>query len=268
MKHTDSAALLATIAPVTLQCGGLIVRVARTSEDFRAIRDLRRISFRQLDGRDDSDAFDPIFAHLMVRDSTTDDLVASARLHVLTGDMLGPGRSYAAQFYDLDPVLARFPRTIEVGRICLSRSAPPDTARALLSALARHCWSLDAQALLGCASFRGADPERHGPALDWLRRYHLAPVYLRGRRVAAHAVDLPHLADPAGRDALACMPTLLRLYLGLGGWVSDHIVIDTDLDTLHVLTVVPVDAIPPARRRSLLAPMKVGTFLPIASQPN
>ena len=49
------------------------------------------------------------------------------------------------------------------------------------------------------------------------------------------------------------MPPLLRTYLGMGGWVSDHAVIDRDLDTLHVFTGVEVGAIPDRRKRALRA---------------
>ena len=34
------------------------------------------------------------------------------------------------------------------------------------------------------------------------------------------------------------LPPLLKFYLRLGGKVSDHAVIDRDLDTLHVFTYV------------------------------
>jgi L-ornithine Nalpha-acyltransferase len=36
------------------------------------------------------------------------------------------------------------------------------------------------------------------------------------------------------------LPPLLRTYLGMGGWVSDHAVVDRELDTLHVFTCVEV----------------------------
>ncbi len=49
------------------------------------------------------------------------------------------------------------------------------------------------------------------------------------------------------------VPPLLRMYLAMGGWVSDHAVIDRGLDTLHVLVAVPVADIPPARLRALTA---------------
>jgi L-ornithine Nalpha-acyltransferase len=60
------------------------------------------------------------------------------------------------------------------------------------------------------------------------------------------AGDTPDLAA-----AMAQMPPLLRTYLAMGGWVSDHAVLDRDLDTLHVFTAVEIAAIPPARARAL-----------------
>jgi L-ornithine Nalpha-acyltransferase len=47
------------------------------------------------------------------------------------------------------------------------------------------------------------------------------------------------------------MPPLLRTYLAMGGWVSDHAVVDRDLNTLHVFTGLEIRAIPPARARLL-----------------
>jgi L-ornithine Nalpha-acyltransferase len=48
------------------------------------------------------------------------------------------------------------------------------------------------------------------------------------------------------------MPPLLRSYLAMGGWVSDHAVVDRDLNTLHVFTGLEIRAIPEARARRLL----------------
>ena len=55
------------------------------------------------------------------------------------------------------------------------------------------------------------------------------------------------------KAALAALPPLLRFYLSLGGWVSDHAVIDPQLDTLHVFTCVELARMPKARRESLRA---------------
>ena len=55
-------------------------------------------------------------------------------------------------------------------------------------------------------------------------------------------------AQEAARNA--ALPALLRAYLALGGWVSDHAVVDRDLGTCHVFTCVELDRLPPARRRA------------------
>ena len=55
------------------------------------------------------------------------------------------------------------------------------------------------------------------------------------------------------KKANADMPPLLRTYLLMGGWVSDHAVIDRDLNTMHVFTAVDIKAIPQARKRLLRA---------------
>ena len=67
----------------------------------------------------------------------------------------------------------------------------------------------------------------------------------------ATADRLAGLIDP--RRAMAAMPPLLRTYLMMGGWVSDHAVMDRQLGTMHVFTGVEIRAIPPARRRLLHA---------------
>jgi hypothetical protein len=39
----------------------------------------------------------------------------------------------------------------------------------------------------------------------------------------------------------------------MGGWVSDHAVLDPDLDTTHVFTALTIAAIPAPRTRALRA---------------
>jgi hypothetical protein len=58
---------------------------------------------------------------------------------------------------------------------------------------------------------------------------------------------------PDRRQGMLRMPPLLRSYLAMGGWVSDHAVVDTDLNTLHVFTGLEIQAIPAARARALRA---------------
>ena len=53
------------------------------------------------------------------------------------------------------------------------------------------------------------------------------------------------------KKANADMPRLLNIYLLMGGWVSDHAVIDRDLNTMHVFTAVDIKAIPQELKRLL-----------------
>ena len=55
------------------------------------------------------------------------------------------------------------------------------------------------------------------------------------------------------KSGMLRMPPLLRTYLTMGGWVSDHAVVDTHMNTLHVFTGLEIAAIPPARARLLRA---------------
>ena len=58
---------------------------------------------------------------------------------------------------------------------------------------------------------------------------------------------------PDAKKAMLRMPPLLRTYLTMGGWVSDHAVVDPKMNTLHVFTGVEIAAIPPVRKRLLRA---------------
>ena len=58
---------------------------------------------------------------------------------------------------------------------------------------------------------------------------------------------------PDLKKAMQRMPPLLRSYLMMGGWVSDHAVVDHEMNTLHVFTGLEIGAIPIARKRLLRA---------------
>jgi putative hemolysin len=108
--------------------------------------------------------------------------------------------------------------------------------------------------LFGCSSFHGTDADDHLDAFALLKDGHLAPRRWLPR---VKAPDVFRFAQklrrtkPDARRALSGMPPLLRTYLMMGGWVSDHAVVDHDLNTLHVFTGLEIAAIPPARARLL-----------------
>ena len=229
-------------------------RIAETEDDLRAAQRLRHHAFRTArglpPGRDglDHDPLDATCRHLLIECGGA--LIGTCRLRVFA-DGRGLRDSYAALFYDLGPLTGYGQPLLELGRFCIA-TGDPDALRTAWAALTRVVDAEGVGLLFGCSSFDGAEPARHRAALSLLAERHLGPAALRPRRAGGEAVTLcPGGDDP--RAAVAQMPPLLRTYLAMGGWVSDHAVIDRDLDTLHVFTAVEIAAIPPARARLLRA---------------
>ena len=227
-------------------------RLARSPADMAATLALRQHCFRARRGLagDDADRFDLTCQHMLVTRGVDGDLVASFRLQIWPQGQ-GLSNSYAAQFYDLAPLTLHPGPTVELGRFCLhSADGDPDILRLAWASLTQLVDQAGATLLFGCSSFDGADPARHLAAFGYLARHHLGPETIRPGRRAAQVIDLLGLPPPDARPAL---PPLLKTYLAMGGWVSDHAVLDRDLDTVHVFTAVDIAAIPPARARALRA---------------
>lgn len=252
---------------LALSKGRYAARLAETPGDLCRAQELRHLAF--IAGRGvaadgarakageagrDADAFDAPCAHVLIEETATKTLVCCFRLLPLAGGHQ-VGRSYSAQFYDLS-ALAGFPGPMaEVGRFCLHPDwHDPDILRLAWGALTRFVDATGTEMLFGCSSFPGSRAEPHLEAFALLKEAHLAPprwrpgvkapqVFRFARSLRGRAPDL--------RRALLAMPPLLRSYLLMGGWVSDHAVVDADLDTLHVFTGLEIRAIPPARARLL-----------------
>jgi putative hemolysin len=226
--------------------------LTRADADVAAALALRQLMFRTRRGltgtQGDADRFDAICDHMLVTNTQTGALVGCCRVLRLAS---GPEvhRSYAAQFHDLTTLHQITDPLIELGRFCLHPDhSDPDILRLAWGLLTRLVDHDNARLLFGCTSFDGADPAPHRPALAWLARQHLRPFPC----LAPERIDLAPLAALAP-DRPPALPPLLRTYLAMGGWVSDHAVIDRDLNTLHVLTGLDVTAVPPARARALRA---------------
>ncbi|MFM7656472.1 MAG: GNAT family N-acetyltransferase [Paracoccaceae bacterium] len=243
-----------------LEAGAWVARMAEGAADVERAQALRHLCFRAARGLTaepgrEADRFDAWCQHLMIEDRAG-RLVGGFRALILPADRIA--ESYSGQFYDLAPLARRDGRVLELGRFCTHPEARhPDILRLALAAITRMVDMGGVGLMFGCSSFEGADPLRHGQALAYLGRHHRAPFGAGPGRGSAEAVALPDLPfDPKGAEA--GLPPLLRSYLALGGWVSDHAVIDRDLDTLHVLTAVEVATIPPARARALRALAREG----------
>ncbi len=234
-------------------------RLAASPADIGACQALRWSCFRatpqEPEGRD-ADAFDAICTHVLVEETQSGALVCCFRLLPLTaGDEIA--RSYSAQFYDLAALAAYPGKMVEMGRFCVAPGArDPDILRVAWGAMTGYVDREGVQMLFGCSSFHGTEAAAHLNAFALLKDRHLAPrrwlprvkapdVFRFARRLRGMQPDL--------RAAAQAMPPLLRTYLMLGGWVSDHAVVDRDLGTLHVFTGLEIARVPAARARALRA---------------
>lgn len=239
--------------------GRYAARLAQTPGELVRAQHLRWLAFRARRGGAegaDADRFDPLCRHVLIEETATGALVACFRLLPIAGGA-EIGRSYAAQFYDLARLAAYPAPMLEVGRFCIHPARrDPDILRLAWGAMARHVDETGAGMLFGCASFPGTSAGAHLDAFAMLKERHLAPRHwlprVKAPRVFRFAERLRRRAPDAGRAARA-MPPLLRSYLAMGGWVSDHAVVDAELDTLHVFTGLEIAAIPAARARALRA---------------
>lgn len=234
--------------------GRYLVRTADCAGDLHRAQTLRAIAFRGATGGRDADGFDARCRHMLIEDRASGTLVATFRvLPLLSGTDVG--FSYAAQHYELSALSSYPDPMLELGRFCLHPDwHDPDILRLAWASIARFVDAEGAKLLFGCTSFKGTDAAVYLDSFAVLRDGHLAPrrwlpqikapqVFCFGRQLQVWQADR--------RRGLIGMPPLLRTYLAMGGWVSDHAVVDADLGTLHVFTGLEIGRIPPARVRAL-----------------
>ncbi len=240
-----------------LRKGRYVARIAQTDADILVAQQLRTLTFRGADSTGvDADIFDPVCKHILVEEAKTRTLVCCFRLLPLPNGA-EIGQSYSAQYYELSALQEFSGPMVEMGRFCIHPDwKDPDILRVAWGAMTRYVDEAGVELLFGCSSFKGTEAEDYMDAFALLKEKHLAPKRFLPRVKAPNVFRFAQklrLRKPDAKRALMGMPPLLRTYLLMGGWVSDHAVVDRDLNTLHVFTGLEINAIPPARKRLLRA---------------
>lgn len=247
--------LFSTLKPLTR--GSYVARFARDVSDVHAAQRLRHLCFVEAAGLParaaglDEDAFDGLCDHVLVEDATG-HLVCCFRVQV-TAHLTQVQAGYTGQYYDVSGLSDLEGPYLELGRFCVAPNViDADAVRLAWGMLARIVDARAVKLLFGCSSFAGVQSADYADCFDLLAAQHVRPF------VGEAATEVVRFAAAAGpvtdrRAALAKVPPLLRTYLSMGGWVSDHAVVDRVMNTLHVFTGVEIDAIPPARAQALRA---------------
>ncbi|WBU61041.1 GNAT family N-acetyltransferase [Paracoccus albus] len=243
-----------------LRKGRYIARLARNGDDLMAAQRLRWLAFigARAVAEDttslDADEYDAACRHVLIEDQKTGQLLATFRF-MLLADGSEIENSYSAGFYDLRKLRDFSGPMVEMGRFCIHpQHSDPDILRVAWGAMTRFVDDNKIQLLFGCSSFMGTETNGYADAFALLKERHLAPrrwlPRVKAPKVFRFASALRR-KKPDLRRAQAGLPPLLRSYLIMGGWVSDHAVVDDQLGTIHVFTGLEIAAIPPARQKLL-----------------
>lgn len=256
---------LSRLAPedrVLGRIGALEVRLASKKKHIRKAQRLRYEVFFEEGGaipdlalklaRRDMDAFDAVCDHLLVVDTDRRfgrKIVGTYRL--LRRDVAEQHFGfYSESEFDIEPLLKRHPqaRLLELGRSCVLK---PYRDKRTVELLWHGIWTYVRQhridAMFGCASFDGTDPDKIGVPLSFLARHALARDEWRMRALNERYVPMERLTDKPidMKRAIAAMPPLIKGYLRLGARFGDGAVIDRQFNTTDVLVILPVSDIEP-----------------------
>ncbi|WP_170477966.1 GNAT family N-acetyltransferase [Ruegeria arenilitoris] len=237
-----------------LNKGRYLARQAQSPQDIAAAQELRTLAFATK--QTDSDVFDEMCDHILVEDTRYGGCLVCCFRMLTMHEGTEITNSYSAQYYDLTALQNFRGRMVEMGRFCIHPEwTDPDIIRVAWGAMTTFVDQNDVQLLFGCSSFEGIETDEYLDAFAMLKQKHLAPKRwlprVKAPDVFRFAARLRRLPD--AKKAMLRMPPLLRTYLMMGGWVSDHAVVDRHMNTLHVFTGLEIGAIPPTRKRLLRA---------------
>ena len=238
-----------------IRLGRYRARFASSQIDVLAAQSLRYKCFN-LSNKDelDVDDFDALCQHVLIENLETEKLICCYR--ILSFDSgKNVSNSYSSQFYDLKVIESFAEPMIEVGRFCIDPEVnDPTVVLTAWAALAQIVDQNQTELLFGCSSFEGIEKEKYLDSFALLRDRYMAPDHwlpkIKAAQVFCYSKDLIYEVDK--KKALLNMPPLLKTYLAMGAWVSDHAVIDLNMKTLHLFTGMEISKIPKSRKNFLL----------------
>lgn len=245
-----------------LRKGRYVTRLAKSVADIESAQRLRHLAFVERQGgaarpdRLDADAYDAKCEHILVEDARSGELVCCFRMMPLA-DGTQIDQCYSAQYYDLAALRDFDGPMVEMGRFCIHPDVvDPTILRVAWGAMTKYVDDQGIEMLFGCSSFAGTEAETYADSFAMLSQKHLAPrrwlPRVKAPKVFRFAERL-RARTPDRKLGMKRMPPLLKTYLTMGGWVSDHAVVDHHMNTLHVFTGLEIRAIPPNRARLLRA---------------
>jgi putative hemolysin len=253
-----------TDANILGRIGSLEVRLASTPNEIRRAQRLRfRVFYGEMSAKPDAamrlarrdvDAFDWVCDHLLVLDHAVlrgptrkPTVVGTYRL--LRQDIAEKNTGfYSASEFDIGALLSRHNgnKFVELGRSCvLAPYRNKRTVELLWHGIWTYVLRHKLDAMVGCASLEGTDPNKLALQLSFLHHHARAPEAWRVRALPERYVEMNRMQkseiDP--KAALHALPPLIKGYLRIGATFGDGAVIDKQFGTTDVFVVLPVSTI-------------------------
>ncbi len=242
------------------------LKIASTRKEIQASQRLRYKVFVEELGASSStdsqglqveaDEYDEWFDHLILIDrridpSTMDHVVGVYRL--LRDDVALNNNCgfYSESEFDLTPLIDSGRKLLELGRSCVHPNYRAGIAMFhLWNRLAEYVFEHKIEILFGVASFHGTNPMDFAHQLAYLHQNHLAPEDLRVSVRGNQGTNLELIqADKIDKKkAIIGMPTLIKAYLRLGGFIGEGAYLDYAFNTVDVCILMDTQRMASNRR--------------------
>jgi putative hemolysin len=233
------------------------VRLARDAAEVRAAQALRFAVFN-LELHEglaeshatglDADPFDAVCDHLLVEHIPTQEIVGTYRLQTGISAAKNLGYYCAQEFY-FDAFEPLRNELVELGRACVARDHRNLVVLGLLwKGIADYAKERGARYLIGCSSLTSQDAAVGASAYAELcRKKNIAEQEWVTRPLPAYDCPLDRLAAEEVK-----IPKLLRAYLALGAKICGAPALDRHFQTIDFLTLLDLEAMPPAAKERFL----------------
>ncbi|WP_020183830.1 GNAT family N-acetyltransferase [Methylotenera sp. 1P/1] len=223
----------------------LYLSIARTSAEIAEAQRLRYKVFAEEMGAQvsgtgglDIDGFDAFCDHLLVRESSTHQVIGTYRI-LNPHQAAQAGGYYSAGEFDLSRITHLFDRTVEVGRACVHQDyRSGGTITMLWAGLAKYMQMHHYEYMIGCASVPMNDGGHAAASLfNRLKDDYLSPPEYR---VFPHN---PLPIEALNQDIQVACPPLIKGYLRLGAYICSEPAWDAYFNTADMLVMLPLSRI-------------------------
>jgi len=248
-------------AEVAGRLGSLTTRLAHDSHELKEAQRVRyevfceELSARKSIDRDkrlEQEKHDLICDHLLVlENSGLDDskIVGTQRFLVKQASDGHLGFRSQSEF-DLEGLAAKHPvkKFMELGRSCILK---PYRSKRTIELMWHGTWAYAVQkridVMTGCASFYASDVTEISEQLGFLSTLSSKREEWKIRPTQKNAIEISQFEkrDIDAKQAIRGLPPLIKGYLRLGAYFSEHAVVDEEFGTIDVAVILPVENINP-----------------------